>query len=75
VVDKDELFWIAGASYLSIGPGLNLLGQVTYLSLDAKARNVPLPDDAAAHAGEHHAGDDNLALRHLLSSMTLRRLS
>jgi hypothetical protein len=28
-------------TYLSIGPGLNLSGQATYLSPGARARNVP----------------------------------
>jgi hypothetical protein len=60
-------------SYLSISLGLNLSGQATCLSLGAKAQNVSLPDGVDARTDEHHGGDGILALRHLLSSMTLQR--
>jgi hypothetical protein len=62
-------------SYVSIGPGLNLSGQVTCLGLGAKALNVPLQDGVAARAGERQWGDGDLAVVHLLSSMMLHRSS
>jgi hypothetical protein len=49
-------------SYLLIGPGLKLLGQVTCLSPGARAWNVPLPGDVVACTRECRWGDSFLAL-------------
>jgi hypothetical protein len=66
---------LLGFSYLSIGPSLNLSGQTTCLSSGAKAWNVSLLDGVGTHPRERRGGDDVLAMRHLLSSMTLQKVS
>jgi hypothetical protein len=48
-------------SYLSIGPGLNLSGQETYLSAGARAQKPPLSDGVGAHSRECCGGDGDLA--------------
>jgi hypothetical protein len=62
-------------SYLSIGLGLNLSRQTTYLSSGARAWNAPLPDGVGTCAGESHGGDGVHALLRLMSSIMLRRLT
>jgi hypothetical protein len=61
-------------SYLLIGLCLNFFGQTTYLSEEAKAQNVPLPEGVTPLVGERRGVVGNLALRHLRPSMTLWRL-
>jgi hypothetical protein len=56
-------------------PMLNLSSHLTSLSGVARARKPPLPDGVPSCTRDRRGGDKVLTLRHLRSSMTLRRSS
>jgi hypothetical protein len=63
------------SSYLLMCLALNSSGQTTCLSGVARAWKPPVLDGVTSLAGERRGGVDDLALRHLRSSITLRRSS
>jgi hypothetical protein len=74
VVDLDEFFKVAGADIFIDRSRLELICLGSMLERWCQSTEHTLPDGVMSLTGERHGGVGGLALRHLLSSMTLQRL-